>query len=119
MPPQTVEDEIFRKSTMTFGEHLEELRSCLFKAVCGLAVGFVLGLLVGSYVVRFIELPLLNALKDYYDKESVDRAEAEAKRLASEGQTLPWTDEEVRNRVYNEGLQGEERFIDLCKCFRN
>ncbi len=52
------EDDLFRESTMTFGQHLEELRGCLFKSVMGLAVGFVIGLSIGGYVVQFIQQPL-------------------------------------------------------------
>ena len=30
------DDDLFKDSTMTFGEHLEELRVCLWKATLGL-----------------------------------------------------------------------------------
>ena len=56
--PETHEDEMFRQSTMTLGEHLDELRSCLLKAIAGLAVGFIIGLFLGEYVVAFIQQPL-------------------------------------------------------------
>ena len=45
------EDDLFKHTAMTFGEHLEELRSALFKAVLALAIGFGIGLLGGSYIV--------------------------------------------------------------------
>ena len=118
MPAQESEDELFRKSTMTFGEHLEELRGCLFRAVCGLAVGFVLGLLVGSYVVQFIQRPLSKALKNYVDRETVDRVEAEKNRLAAGaggGETIPWTDKQIQDRVYDQGLLAEDCYIDLAQ----
>jgi sec-independent protein translocase protein TatC len=117
MSGQPVEDEVFRKSTMTFGEHLEELRTCLFKAVGGLAVGFIIGLLVGGYVVQFIKLPLSRALKNYIDKETVDRVEAERNRLEATagGATLPWTDKEIQDRVYGQGLLAEDYYIDLAQ----
>ena len=63
-------DDLFAESTMTFGEHLEELRSALIKALTGLAIGFIVGLLGAQFVVDRIKDPLEKALKKYY----VDRA---------------------------------------------
>ena len=68
---RTVEDDLFRDTTMTFGEHLEELRGSLFKAVLSLAVGFILGLFVGNWVVQTIQYPLVSALEDYYSTHAV------------------------------------------------
>ena len=74
-------EDLFKGTTMTFGEHLEELRTCLFKAVVGLAVGFLFGLLVGGWVVDFIQRPLSKALTKHYRGQLLKRAEAEAKGL--------------------------------------
>ena len=52
------DDDLFEGSTMTFGEHLDELRVALFRSVIGLVVGFLLGLLVAKPVVHWITLPL-------------------------------------------------------------
>ncbi len=38
------DESLFEASTMTFGEHLDELRVVLFRALIGLVVGFVIGL---------------------------------------------------------------------------
>jgi sec-independent protein translocase protein TatC len=59
-------DDLFAGTTMTFGEHLDELRVVLFKAVAGLIIGFLLGLLVANYVVEFVQTPLKAALEEYY-----------------------------------------------------
>ncbi|MCO6459051.1 MAG: twin-arginine translocase subunit TatC [Pirellulaceae bacterium] len=58
-------DDLFADSTMTFGEHLEELRVILFRALIGLFAGFLIGLLLANYVVRWIEVPLQKALLKY------------------------------------------------------
>ena len=65
---------------MTFGQHLEELRTCLFRAILGLAIGCIIGLMpwVCRPVVRFIQTPVENALKNYYQEQ------AEANVLAPE-----------------------------------
>jgi len=60
------EDDYFQDSTMSFGEHLEELRNCLFRAIAGLVVGFLVGLFIGGQVVELVQRPLKNALTAYY-----------------------------------------------------
>ena len=74
MPQSPAETDLFQNSTMTFGQHLEELRTCLFRAIIGLAVGCVLGFLVGDRVVVFITTPVESALKTYYEKEATEKA---------------------------------------------
>ena len=50
---------------MTFGEHLEELRGALVKAILWLMVGLAFGLLVANEVVRYIQAPLKAAIIEY------------------------------------------------------
>lgn len=59
-------DDLFEGSTMSFGEHLEELRVCLFKSVMGLAVGVAIGFYLANSVVNFFQRPLKNTLEKYY-----------------------------------------------------
>jgi sec-independent protein translocase protein TatC len=66
---QEYNEDIFKDSTMTFGEHLEDLRRCLFKAVLGLAAGVFIGLFFGNWVVAVIERPLTEALTRYYQED--------------------------------------------------
>ncbi|MBN1587990.1 MAG: twin-arginine translocase subunit TatC [Pirellulales bacterium] len=55
---------------MTFGEHLEELRTCLFKSLIALVAFSLVGLLMGGYVVEFIQAPLVKALSTYYETQA-------------------------------------------------
>lgn len=50
---------------MTFGEHLEELRGALVKAIVWLMIGLAFGLLVANQVVRYIQVPLKEAIVEY------------------------------------------------------
>lgn len=68
-------DDLFEKSSMTFGEHLEELRRALAKAAIWLGIGTALGLMFANRIVKFIETPLKAAINEYY----VERAKAEYK----------------------------------------
>lgn len=67
-------DDLFEGTTMTFGEHLEELRGALFKSLIGLAIGVALGFMAASYVVEFIKSPLETALKKYYETHERKKA---------------------------------------------
>ncbi len=107
--PEPREDDLFRESTMTFGQHLEELRVCLFKSIFGLAIGFAVGLMVGGYVVDFIQQPLSKALTRYYQDESKNRVNAEMGKL---GDASPWTPEQVTEFVETEGLLADEYRVD-------
>src|SRR5690606_34234682 len=68
--PARPKDDLFDNSTMTFGEHLEELRKSLGKALLWLAVGLVVGLVFfADRVVRYVQEPLKAAIQEY----NVDR----------------------------------------------
>ena len=59
-------EDLFAESTMTFGEHLEELRIRLAKALIGVVMGIAIGLFVADWVVERIQDPLKAALTDFY-----------------------------------------------------
>jgi sec-independent protein translocase protein TatC len=65
------DDDLFKDSTMTFGEHLEELRRALFKAMLWLVVGCGIGLYFSDWVVQYINEPLEAALKEYYQEQAI------------------------------------------------
>jgi sec-independent protein translocase protein TatC len=79
-------EDLFSDSTMTFGEHLEELRTALAKAVVGLVVGFLIGLYLADYVVSWIQEPLRLALEGHYVTQAVERLTDEYRR---EGREVP------------------------------
>jgi sec-independent protein translocase protein TatC len=58
-----IEDDPLADSRMSFGEHLDELRSRLIKAIYGLVVGFIVCLIFGEEIFSFLAQPLLIALK--------------------------------------------------------
>lgn len=59
-------DDLFEKSSMSFGEHLEELRRSLTKAFIWLGVGTVIGLIFAEDIVKFVESPLKLAIYDFH-----------------------------------------------------
>ncbi len=86
---QDPEEDIFKDSTMTFGEHLEELRRCLFKAVLGLVGGVLIGMFFGGWAVAVIEKPLYDALHAYYTNISLDHANSPLQKKLIEAGFLP------------------------------
>ncbi len=63
-------DDLFGDSTMSFGEHLEELRGALFRAIAGIVIGVAVGLLFAGSVVDMIKDPLEKALEEYYQEKA-------------------------------------------------
>ncbi len=93
------DEDLFKDTTMTFGEHLEELRVCLFKAVLGLVIGFLLGLLVARPVVRAIKGPLEDALKAYYQTKAEEDLTDKLAELQHVGYPLPEDPDELETLV--------------------
>ena len=69
-------EDLFETTTMTFGEHIEELRVCLVRGLTGLAIGMLIGFLFANNVVELIAAPLEMALTEHYTKVARDRLEA-------------------------------------------
>ena len=101
--PRPSDDDLFQSSTMTFGEHLEELRSCLIRAAAGLAVAVLIGFFVARPVVHLIEEPLRRALGDYYSKRAIETA-ADWKTRTPDGPPLPYSQAEIRDAVEQHGM---------------
>ncbi len=109
------DEDLFKETTMTFGEHLEELRTCLFKALAGLAIGFVVGLFVGGHVVEFIQTPLENALTTYHQEQARKDIDAQLDVLQEAGYQLPKDDADreklVKNFIGKRNLRFERVFV--------
>lgn len=70
---------------MTFGEHLEELRVCLWRAILGIAIGFMVGLLAAKSVVGWIQAPLENALKEYRTEQGREKIQEQIDQFVQAG----------------------------------
>ncbi|NIP85894.1 MAG: twin-arginine translocase subunit TatC [Planctomycetales bacterium] len=101
MAVQTDED-LFQGSTMTFGEHLEELRSCLIKALLWLLAGFAVGLLVGEWMVATLQGPLESSLRTHYEQSGKREYREFAAAQEAAGLPSPYTVDEV-DRLLNAG----------------
>jgi sec-independent protein translocase protein TatC len=96
MPPHPHPDDLFADTRMSFGDHLEELRRCLWRGLAGFAlivvlvfvcdfIGYLTGTRfgVGRPVLALIAAPVEASLQELYDRraqrllEQMRRAEAE------------------------------------------
>ncbi len=112
MPRNKGDEDLFKDSTMTFGEHLEELRVCLFRAVAGLFLGLIVGLVVGRYVVEFIQTPLTNALTKYYQEDTKERVEKELSGANNGERPSPYVPDQMKDLVEKDGLLADKVYID-------
>lgn len=99
---------------MSFGEHLEDLRGCLFRAVIGLMIGFCIGLAVGKQAVKIIERPLTNALNTFYTEQTIRRIEEEQRNPDSyfNHSETKYNVAELQKQ-FEQGMTVETRLIDV------
>lgn len=100
-------EDLFAESTMSFGDHLEELRICLWRAIIWLFVGFIGGLFLGNAVVAYIQKPLNNALEKYY----LQRADIQVDKDADILKEYGYNPNAIKNRAVRERLIPEVFFI--------
>ncbi len=96
-------DDLFEKSSMSFGEHLEELRKALTKAFIWLGVGTAVGLYFGTSVVKFVEAPLRASLSEF-KIEQAKRLFYKANGVVASPEMAKW--------MQTNGVVPERVFID-------
>lgn len=102
-------DDLFEGTTMTFGEHLEELRRCLFRSVIGICLGCVVGFFAANAVVRFFQSPLERAMGRYY----IDKA------LTDFQNTYDVVPVEIRNMILHQGMIPEAIQVETGAVFKS
>jgi sec-independent protein translocase protein TatC len=71
-------DDMFADTRMSFGDHIEELRIRLWRAIIGFGIGLCLSLFIGQPVLRFIARPVENELQRFYTNRA-ERIQEELK----------------------------------------
>ncbi|MBT4692121.1 MAG: twin-arginine translocase subunit TatC [Planctomycetaceae bacterium] len=101
-------EDLFSESTMSFGDHLEELRQCLFRGMIGLLVGVGVGIFLAKDIVKEIQMPLKEALREYYQQRSFDLVRTDSFRLA-----------ETAGMIGDEGYSADTMEIEIDQLFIN
>jgi sec-independent protein translocase protein TatC len=105
-------EDLFESTKMTFGEHLEELRRSLFKAVLALMIGFGIALVFADRVVDYIQTPLRAALKEHYGRTAALDYRRILDERRAEGLPVPADTDQAVRFLAEEGLVAEERYLD-------
>jgi sec-independent protein translocase protein TatC len=63
-------EDMFADTRMTFGEHLEDLRKHLWRAIYGFLIALAISFFPGWYVLDFISAPVEEELNRFYDKRA-------------------------------------------------
>jgi sec-independent protein translocase protein TatC len=105
-------EDLFDHTKMTFGEHLEELRLSLVKAIVSLVVGVLIGLLFANRVVEYVQVPLKNALEDYYQQLGGQQYRQYLIERSEHGEPVPADLDAAEKTFADEGLIMEERYVD-------
>jgi sec-independent protein translocase protein TatC len=63
-------DDFFADTRMSFGDHIEDLRKHLWRAIAGFGVALFFSLFIGHYVVRFITAPVKDQLEKFYERRA-------------------------------------------------
>jgi sec-independent protein translocase protein TatC len=61
-------DDLFAHTRMSFWDHIEELRTHMWRAIVGFLVVMVVCLPLGVYAVDFIKAPVVRALEHFYNE---------------------------------------------------
>ncbi|MBU6172583.1 MAG: twin-arginine translocase subunit TatC [Planctomycetes bacterium] len=77
-------DDLFEKSSMSFGEHLEELRTALIRAAMWLMGGLILSMPLANRVVEYMQIPLQRALDEFQRSQSLAEMTSTSKSTVSD-----------------------------------
>ncbi|TWU20818.1 twin-arginine translocase subunit TatC [Bythopirellula polymerisocia] len=113
MAKTTEDDEQqLERTKMSFSEHLEELRAALFKSIAAWLVGTAFGLMIGWQVVDFVQIPLVDALENYYRGQAKETQLKWFEQQNSTGEPVPDDPAAAATEIANEGLMPEDWYID-------
>src|ERR1700738_3904822 len=61
-------EDMFEDTRMSFGDHLEELRQHLWRAIFGFLIALFFSFFIGKYVLRIISAPVEEQLLEFHDR---------------------------------------------------
>lgn len=99
-------DDMFSDTRMSFGEHIEDLRTHLLRAIYGFVICFIIGFFLAKPVLRFIASPVERVLGEYHE----EMFQAKAKEILEQHKDTKRTAYQplmVDPRVLKQVLNGE------------
>src|ERR1700693_5902944 len=68
-------DDMFADTRMSFGEHIEDLRTHLLRAIYGFLIGFLIAVPLGRTVLNFISAPVEEQLRLFNQRYNDTKAQ--------------------------------------------
>ncbi len=102
-------EDLFHHTRMSLGDHIEELRRYMIKALIGFFIAMIAGFFVSEYVLDFIKAPVEDGMKDLYnkrllktmkDQDALDQKMREVNRMRREAEGLPPDDAPPEVKIY-------------------
>jgi sec-independent protein translocase protein TatC len=87
--PTADPEDYFRDTRMSFGDHIEELRSHMLRAIYGFVIGMVVALIFAKWVFGIITEPVQDQLMEFYQR----RVEKVAEKLKEGNKQIKALDE--------------------------
>ena len=66
-------DDLFADTRMSFGDHIEDLRTHLWRALIGFGIAMVVSFGFSVYVLDFIQKPVVKALKEFHVRQQIKK----------------------------------------------
>jgi sec-independent protein translocase protein TatC len=82
-------EDMFSDTRMSFGDHLEDLRTHLLRAIKGFALAMVFAMFVGKYAVEFITAPVQAQLEVFYNRTAAQQAKKLSEDMKQESFYAP------------------------------
>jgi len=82
-------DDMFADTRMTFGEHIEDLRTHLIRAIKGFVLGMIIALFLAKPILGVMIEPVRRQLSDYHRRYTSAQLEEVEQRIKSNQQDLP------------------------------
>ncbi|MGL4593696.1 MAG: twin-arginine translocase subunit TatC [Thermoguttaceae bacterium] len=79
------DDNLFSETSMSIGDHLDELRRCLVHSLYWIVIGLIGGFALAAQVVEYIQIPVTQSLAKYYSQRAIQKLEADSEQLRLEG----------------------------------
>jgi sec-independent protein translocase protein TatC len=99
-------DDMFEDTRMSFGDHLEELRSHLWRAIFGFLIALFFSFFIGKFVLRIIAAPVEEQMREFYVRRAQDIAKEMADPLDRYNELKK---KEAEKKEQNESLSDSEQ----------
>ncbi len=116
--PEPKDEQELEHSKMSFADHLEELRTALWKSILALAVGSIVGFSVGGSVVDYIQTPLRQQLELHFGRLAVQTQVDRLEEMQAAGMTVPEDLEAAAQKIVDDGLVPKDIYLDRAELQR-